>query len=103
MIGIAVGDFAWLAYGRADGVVMYSTYPWNVEAGGLLVAEAGGIVTRVLLSNGESAYIGERFSAPELSGTGHNGETPLTYVRHRPILAHMIRLSRTYVHTAALT
>ena len=58
MIGTAVGDFAWLARGCADGVIMYSTWPWDVEAGGLLVAEAGGTVTRVLMPNGDSAYVG---------------------------------------------
>lgn len=58
MVGTAVADFAWLARGCVDGVIMYSTHPWDVEGGGLLVAEAGGIVTRVRMSNGESAYVG---------------------------------------------
>lgn len=58
MIGTAAGDFAWLARGRADGLIMYNTYPWDIEAGALLVEEAGGIVTRVLLPDGSSAYIG---------------------------------------------
>jgi myo-inositol-1(or 4)-monophosphatase len=58
MIGTAVGDWAWLASGKADDVVMYSTHPWDVEAGALLVEEAGGAVTRVVLPDGHAAYVG---------------------------------------------
>ncbi len=58
MGGTAAGDFAWLAGGWSDGVIMYSTHPWDVAAGALLVEEAGGIVTRVRLSDGNEAYVG---------------------------------------------
>lgn len=58
MGGTAAGDFAWLAGGWSDGVVMYSTHPWDVAAGALLVEEAGGIVTRVRLPDGNDAYVG---------------------------------------------
>ncbi|HET9110331.1 MAG TPA: inositol monophosphatase family protein [Ktedonobacterales bacterium] len=58
MGGTAAGDFAWLAAGWADGLVMYSTHPWDVEAGALLVEEAGGIVTRVSMPDGKNAYVG---------------------------------------------
>jgi myo-inositol-1(or 4)-monophosphatase len=58
MGGTAAGDFAWLAGGWTDGLVMYSTHPWDVEAGALLVEEAGGIVTRVRMSDGKDAYVG---------------------------------------------
>ena len=44
--------------GWSDGVVMYSTHPWDVAAGALLVEEAGGIVTRVRLPDGNDAYVG---------------------------------------------
>lgn len=58
MGGTAAGDFAWLAAGWTDGLVMYSTHPWDVEAGALLVEEAGGIVTRVSMPDGKDAYVG---------------------------------------------
>lgn len=58
MGGTAAGDFAWLAGGWSDGLVMYSTHPWDVEAGALLVEEAGGIVTRVRMPDGHDAYVG---------------------------------------------
>jgi len=59
MIGTAVGDWAWLASGKTDGVIMYSLHPWDVAAGALLVEEAGGIVTRVAMPDGHAAYVGE--------------------------------------------
>lgn len=58
MAGTAVADWAWIADGRADGVIMYSLHPWDVEAGALLVAEAGGVVTRVTMPDGVDAYVG---------------------------------------------
>jgi myo-inositol-1(or 4)-monophosphatase len=58
MTGTAVADFAWVASGQADGVVMYSLHPWDVEAGALLVAEAGGAVSRVTMPDGVAAYVG---------------------------------------------
>ncbi len=58
MIGTAVGDWAWLASGKSDGVIMYSLHPWDVEAGALLVEEAGGTVTRVTMPAGHAAYVG---------------------------------------------
>lgn len=58
MVGTAAGDFAWLASGRSDGVIMYSLHPWDVEAGALLVSEAGGAVTRVRMPDGREVYVG---------------------------------------------
>lgn len=58
MIGTAVDDFASLARGRSDGLVMYSLWPWDIEAGKLLVEEAGGIVTRESLPDGKAVYVG---------------------------------------------
>lgn len=58
MAGTAVADFAWVASGQADGVIMYSLHPWDVEAGALLVAEAGGAVSRVTMPSGVAAYVG---------------------------------------------
>lgn len=58
MIGTAVDDWAWLASGKSDGVIMYSTHSWDVEAGALLVEEAGGTVTRVTMPDDRAAYVG---------------------------------------------
>jgi myo-inositol-1(or 4)-monophosphatase len=43
--GSAAIDLAWVACGRLDGYYELGLQPWDVAAGGLLVAEAGGSVT----------------------------------------------------------
>lgn len=43
--GSAALDLAWIAAGRADGFWEFNLSPWDVAAGALLVAEAGGTVT----------------------------------------------------------
>ncbi len=43
--GSAALDMAWIAAGRADGFWEFKLNPWDVAAGALLVAEAGGKVT----------------------------------------------------------
>jgi len=43
--GSAALDLAWVAAGRVDGFWEYGLSPWDVAAGWLLVAEAGGKVT----------------------------------------------------------
>ncbi len=58
MVGTAAADWAWPAAGRADGVVMYSLHPWDVDAGALLLTEAGGAVTRVIMRNGVPVFVG---------------------------------------------
>jgi myo-inositol-1(or 4)-monophosphatase len=58
LVGTAAGDFGWLADGRSDGLIMYSLWPWDIEAGALLVAEAGGTVTREAMPNGQHVYVG---------------------------------------------
>ena len=45
MIGTAATDLAYLACGRADALVNHAAKPWDVEAGKLLVLEAGGETT----------------------------------------------------------
>ncbi len=45
--GSAALDLAWVAAGRQDGYFETGVNPWDVEAGILLVREAGGAVTRV--------------------------------------------------------
>ncbi len=43
--GSAALDLAWIAAGRAEGFWEFNLSPWDVAAGALLVAEAGGKVT----------------------------------------------------------
>ncbi len=43
--GAAALDFAHLAAGRCDGFFELGLSPWDIAAGGLLITEAGGIVT----------------------------------------------------------
>jgi myo-inositol-1(or 4)-monophosphatase len=44
-LGSAAADLAYTACGRYDGFFEYGLSPWDVNAGGLLVQNAGGIVT----------------------------------------------------------
>lgn len=44
-MGSAAVDLAYTACGRFDGFFETNLYPWDVAAGGLIVREAGGIVT----------------------------------------------------------
>lgn len=44
-LGSAALDFAWVAAGRFDGYWEYSLGAWDMAAGALLVAEAGGLIT----------------------------------------------------------
>lgn len=52
MVGTAALDFAYVASGRADGLIMYTAHPWDVKAGTLLVEEAGGRATAVTTAAG---------------------------------------------------
>jgi len=45
--GVCSLDLCWLAAGRVDACVQGKTTPWDVGAGMLLVAEAGGRITRL--------------------------------------------------------
>ena len=45
MIGTAATDFAYVACGRGDGLVMFSAESWHHEVGHLLIREAGGEVS----------------------------------------------------------
>jgi myo-inositol-1(or 4)-monophosphatase len=44
-LGSAAADLAYTACGRYDGFYEYGLSPWDVNAGGLLVKNAGGVVT----------------------------------------------------------
>lgn len=46
-LGSAAIDLCYVAAGRFEGYWELETYPWDVAAGGLLVKEAGGKVTRL--------------------------------------------------------
>lgn len=45
LIGSAALSLAWLAAGRIDAYLNYRLQPWDVAAAGLLVQEAGGVLT----------------------------------------------------------
>lgn len=57
MIGSAAIDLAYIACGRADGLVMYSNHPWDIEAGRLILSEAGGSASKLLSQNNEHIFI----------------------------------------------
>jgi myo-inositol-1(or 4)-monophosphatase len=46
-MGSAALELAWLAAGRFDGFFEVGLKPWDVAAGALLIAEAGGVVRRL--------------------------------------------------------
>ena len=53
-LGSAALDLCYVAAGRFDGYWELSLSPWDVAAGGLIAAEAGGIITNL---NGQSEYL----------------------------------------------
>jgi myo-inositol-1(or 4)-monophosphatase len=57
MIGTAATDLAFVACGRADMLIHHAQTPWDIEAGKLLVLEAGGRVTTQQQQNGEKLSI----------------------------------------------
>jgi myo-inositol-1(or 4)-monophosphatase len=57
MIGTAATDLAYVACGRADALVNHATTPWDIEAGKLLVLEAGGKFTEKQLSDSKQIFI----------------------------------------------
>lgn len=74
MIGTAATDLAYLSCGRADVLVNAAKNPWDVEAGKLLLLEAGGTVTTqrgsddeilAIYSNGRLHDAVERLLIPE--------------------------------------
>ena len=52
MMGSAANDLAYVACGRADLLIHHATHPWDIEAGKLLVLEAGGKAITVPRTNG---------------------------------------------------
>ena len=51
MIGTAATDLAYVACGRADLLVNHATTPWDIEAGKLILLEAGGHATNKHINN----------------------------------------------------
>lgn len=47
VLGTSCTDLAWLACGRSDGFIMHGGNAWDVEAGKLIVEEAGGKIARL--------------------------------------------------------
>lgn len=75
MIGTAATDLAYVASGRAEALINYAKSPWDIEAGKLLLQEAGGKVTTEHNDNGEirsvysNGYIHQEIS--DLFATKH--------------------------------
>lgn len=57
MIGSAATDLAYIACGRADGLVMYSNRPWDIEAGRLILSEAGGSASALLSQHNQPIFL----------------------------------------------
>jgi myo-inositol-1(or 4)-monophosphatase len=57
MIGSAATDLAHVACGRADALIMYSNHAWDVEAGRVLLHEAGGKESVLSLDSRTSIYV----------------------------------------------
>jgi len=57
MIGTAATDLAYVACGRADALINYATASWDIEAGKLLLLEAGGKVSTIQRHNSKPVSI----------------------------------------------
>lgn len=57
MIGTGVTELAYLASGRADAFVSRTSNPWDVEAGRLLLTEAGGKITTITHNTSKPLFI----------------------------------------------
>lgn len=57
MIGTTVTELAYLASGRADAFVSRTSNPWDVEAGRLLLTEAGGKITTITQNTSKPLFI----------------------------------------------
>lgn len=68
MIGSAATDLAYVASGRSEALINYAKSPWDIEAGKLLLVEAGGKVTtkqcdnREILSIYSNGYVHQAIS-----------------------------------------
>ena len=57
MIGTAAADLAYVSCGRAEALINHAMHPWDIEAGKLLLLEAGGKVTTLERHNGKPLTI----------------------------------------------
>ena len=57
MIGTAATDLAYIACGRADALVLHSNHPWDIEAGRLMITEAGGYDSMLQRGTERSVFI----------------------------------------------
>lgn len=57
MIGTAATDLAYVACGRADALVVRNASPWDIQAGALLIREAGGVVSHQRDAVGEKLVL----------------------------------------------
>ena len=64
-LGSAAADLAWVACGRYDGFYEYGLSPWDVNAGSILVKNAGGVVTD--FHGGENYIFGKQIIAANSS------------------------------------
>jgi myo-inositol-1(or 4)-monophosphatase len=65
--GSAALDLAWVAAGRLDGYLEFDLSPWDWAAGGVIVREAGGVVTSHERSLGGEVRRGLVAGAPAVS------------------------------------
>jgi myo-inositol-1(or 4)-monophosphatase len=68
-LGAAAMDLAYVAAGRVDAFWELSLEPWDIAAGGLLVEEAGGVVTS---TDGDAHYMKPRYSILAANPTLHS-------------------------------
>jgi myo-inositol-1(or 4)-monophosphatase len=66
--GSAALDLAWVAAGRFDGYYEFGLKPWDSAAGALLVAEAGGVVSRIDGAPYEPRWSDVLAAAPGIAG-----------------------------------
>lgn len=57
MIGTAATDLTYIACGRADALIQHSNHPWDIEAGRLIVMEAGGSAGIIQKELGKAVFI----------------------------------------------
>ena len=57
MLGTAATDLAYVACGRADLLINYTPKPWDIEAGKLLLSEAGGRISSKEYPNNKTLFL----------------------------------------------
>lgn len=62
-IGTTATELAYVASGKADALVHRGAYPWDIEAGTLMVLEAGGVYSSRLMATGETFTV---YSTPAI-------------------------------------